>query len=815
MDVNHPASQGEQPREPRGADAGSPRAVELVAGDFLLTVNPLDGSEIESCPPGRRPVSPRRAPAATGAEQAERAERAGPDDGMPLLERDALRHRLGRLLSHGRSVRLTGAPGSGRTALLDAVARDCAGLAPAGVIRLDGYRRTARDLLHELYAAVHHTPAYRPGPVELAPELRTVGAVVVIDDIEFGGAALGELLDATPECAFLIAGLPGVPDAAGDASRVEDFALPGLSRAAARELLESRAGRPLAEDEADWAAALWSDTEGLPQRFVQAAALLHRRGGTDVPLPGAATLTVALAGALSAAAREVLRLAVALGGDVPDPVRLPSLTGEPQAAEAYAELLESGLLTGGGPRHRLASGTVADLLAAGYGEGSADRTLSAAWRYTWWLSEAGVTPAAVAAEAEVLLAALRAAHRAGHSTAVATLARAAAPMLAVALRWGMWERVLRAGQEAARAAGDVAQEAYFHHELGVLALCEGRLDRARAELEAATALRGAMADAGGTVAGRRALALVADLSRPHPRPPVRTRPTVLPAAPAAAPVPPPAPEPAWEPAPAREPGPASPVSATSAAPPDVPGSEDLTQVILVPPLDDEEPPDVPSPRRGTVALAAGGLLLAVLGTVLALGLSSDQDQAPENVHHRDPAVTDPDLPLTEDTGTPAESPASRSPEPSESTSPEESGTPDDEGGPHTPADSTAGNPGTSGDPTAGEQQPTTPGTGSGSTTSGGGDAGGEEAGGTDAGGAEEGGAEAGGAGGAEEGGAEEGGAEEGGAEAGGAGGAEEGGTETGAGGTEEGGAETGAGGTEEGGAGTGDSGTVLGEPVTP
>ncbi|KIF79740.1 hypothetical protein QR77_28520, partial [Streptomyces sp. 150FB] len=40
------------------------RTVQLVSGDFLLTVNPVDGSEIEPCPPGRSTAKPaRRSPA--------------------------------------------------------------------------------------------------------------------------------------------------------------------------------------------------------------------------------------------------------------------------------------------------------------------------------------------------------------------------------------------------------------------------------------------------------------------------------------------------------------------------------------------------------------------------------------------------------------------------------------------------------------------------------------------------------------------------------------------------------------------------------
>ena len=53
------------PREPERADTtpggqGPVRVVQLVSGDYLLTVNPVDGSEIEPCPPGSLPARPER-----------------------------------------------------------------------------------------------------------------------------------------------------------------------------------------------------------------------------------------------------------------------------------------------------------------------------------------------------------------------------------------------------------------------------------------------------------------------------------------------------------------------------------------------------------------------------------------------------------------------------------------------------------------------------------------------------------------------------------------------------------------------------------
>ncbi|MCO6700563.1 ATP-binding protein, partial [Streptomyces sp. CHB9.2] len=63
-----PGPGGRRPRPPQGPDLGQPvpprvRTAELVAGGHLVTVNPVDGSEIEVCPPGRHPSPPvRRTP---------------------------------------------------------------------------------------------------------------------------------------------------------------------------------------------------------------------------------------------------------------------------------------------------------------------------------------------------------------------------------------------------------------------------------------------------------------------------------------------------------------------------------------------------------------------------------------------------------------------------------------------------------------------------------------------------------------------------------------------------------------------------------
>jgi hypothetical protein len=659
-DGDDTSSRQRPPREPLTPDFGQhtpalARTVQLVTGDFLLTVNPVDGSEIEACPPGQRPGRPAKLGAADRAETDRAAKPPVPPGlnrpALPLLERQEERERLVRLLARGRSVRLTGPSGSGRTSLLDLVADDCLDLAPDGVVRLTGFHRTATDLLHDLFHAVYDAPLHRPDRDELLALVREIGAVVVLDDIELGGAALDELLDATPECAFLVAATPDIPAPAAD-SVIEEVFLGGLDRAGAVEILEHAVGRVLTEEEANWAGDLYFESEGLPLRFVQAGALLRQRDelrvGTSaveefgvfqdalpvdapfdapplasgeidaVPLPSlgeAAAPAPLLASRLSASARATLRFAVALDGEVPHQAHLPALVGDTHADAALGELAGCGLVSPVGSRYRLAAGVQTQLEAAGYGDEVDSSALIAALHYSWWAGHPSVTPERVCAEADALLAALVTLVPAttppgeGEESTTVQLARTAAPAFAAGLHWSAWERALRSGAEAAQLAGDVSEQAYFQHELGVLALCEGDLDLARAELESSIGLRGAAADKRGTVAGRRALALVADRSGTTPG----------------------LGSTAGEEVPdARYEESASPPGGIPAPfPPLLPSGDTYTLVAH------QSSPPAPHnkargglrgyARRNLVAAGAGALLAAVLGTVVTLGATSNNN----------------------------------------------------------------------------------------------------------------------------------------------------------------------------------------------
>ncbi|MFE0459827.1 ATP-binding protein [Kitasatospora sp. NPDC058965] len=527
------------------------RAGDLVAGRYLVTVGGADGSDLAPCPADRKPA-PRLAVART------RSSAAGPGTGpvgpvalgaapgdLPLLDREEDVATLLGKLAEGRSVRLVGEAGSGRSALLAAVAEGAGDLAPHGVLRLSGHRRTAADLLQDLYAAAYQSTEHRPDATELPTLLGAVGAVVVIDEVVPDGAELEQLLATAPECAFLIAVAPGSGGALPVGSRLEDHPVTGLSRTACLALTARLAGRPLDETERAWAVDLWFESQGLPLRFVQAAALLRRRdaevdallaaeedrhdlfGGAvepdadadpavreaelraTVPLPSvaeAAAPALLLLDGLSESAHEVLRLAVALGGECPTAPHLPALIDVDHGESALRELVEAGLAESTGGHHRLTPG-VLEALAPVWGIDRM-RTEGAAQHFSWWLGHGSVSAAQIAAEAEVVLGALHADRAAGRPEAVLGLARSAAPALALALRWGAWREALDLGGAMARELGSQRDEAWFLHESGVYWFCLGEHGRARAALEAAGALRAMAGDSRAGLASRRLLTLL-------------------------------------------------------------------------------------------------------------------------------------------------------------------------------------------------------------------------------------------------------------------------------------------------------------------
>lgn len=501
---------------------------QLAVGDYLLTIGGADGSEVVPLPATSRPFSERR-PA------------AGKSVGYPPLGRQAEITEVRGLLGRGTSVRVGGPPGIGRSTLLAYVASGDAVGAPDGVITLNGHQRGLDDLLQQFHDACYAGDPHRPTRAALAGMLADVAALVVIDDLDLAADEISELLGMAPECVFLVAVRSGAqkdqPDLIARAadSPFHELTLGGLPQEAAFGLLARAAGRELDDEELAWAAALWFEVDGHPGRFAQAGALLARLGTgvardprdaeppgsslefddyfVDIPIPELPSpgephlFAPRLVPLLSRPAQQVLRLGVALDGVLPDPAHLPALTGAVDAHGAAKELVNAGLVVAESGRHRLAGGVAEE--SAGLMRGPSSWAVAAIQHFTWWASHPTVTAAQVAAEADVILACLREVERLGKPSSVRVLARAAAPAFASALRFEAWRDCLELGAAASATSGASGEQAWFRHELAVLALCTGEPQEARELAAAATRLRDA-SDKRGLAADRRVLVLAGE-----------------------------------------------------------------------------------------------------------------------------------------------------------------------------------------------------------------------------------------------------------------------------------------------------------------
>ena len=291
-----PRDAGAAPAFGHRTDGAAPRpSVRSWPATYLLTLNPIDGTEIETLPARGTVPAVHKKPAAVRVDaEARRLLRAAQPRPAGRTSRAATR-RCWSVTRAGpgwcgcsptvATVRSPAPRAPGAPALLGEVAGG-ARISRRTVSSVStAHHRTPTELLHHLFAVVHDAPRTPPDRDELHDYLaehrrrRRPGRPGVRRQRP------RRVAGATPECAFLVAATPDIPRRPRT-RRVEDVPLRGLGRdTASLELLEHTMGRPLTERETEWAGDLWCGREGLPLRFVQAAALLWQGDTARVAAP--------------------------------------------------------------------------------------------------------------------------------------------------------------------------------------------------------------------------------------------------------------------------------------------------------------------------------------------------------------------------------------------------------------------------------------------------------------------------------------------------------------------------------------------------
>ncbi|MGP3947484.1 hypothetical protein [Streptomyces sp. 7N604] len=378
-----------------------------------------------------------------------------PRSGPELTGRDDELAQLEQWVDEGIPVQLVGPPGIGKTALLHQYAARCAA-AGSDVVFLDAAGLDAEDVLQELFQACYDVDNYRPDPTRLRRLMRSIRALVVIDDFTGSAAELRTLLDTVPSSVLVIASTTRSLRSKGRA-----IELTGLQPGPALALLEHELGRPLAGDERCAAEEFRQAVGGHPLALIQAAAAISTAAAADVP-GDQRELAQALATGLNPEDHAVLGLLLCLEGIAVPRTMVEMLSGTAPISGIVDRLRRARLIVED-PEGLRALAPAARLVAESPAPSRArvDVEQAAAALADWAATaEARTIGAANAVVVRVLDTAVASG---AHATAV-KLARTVAPALCRTLRWGAWRRVLALGKRAAHAAGSTDAVDYFDRE---------------------------------------------------------------------------------------------------------------------------------------------------------------------------------------------------------------------------------------------------------------------------------------------------------------------------------------------------------------
>lgn len=485
----------------------------VAAGEFVYQqqVNVSDGGLVYVLEEGTVPY--RRVPPPV---------RLLPRADPPLLDRiEETAASLGAIRPGG-TVRVTGAPGAGKSLFLTHLAHGA--MPPAlddGVVHLRGGGHSMGDLAFQLFYAFHDSQlptAFVPPPPQIKRALAGVTAVVLIDDTDAVDDLAG-LMDLAVDCAFV------VTSSALDPAGVSSVTVGSLPADAAAALFARASG--LSAD-SKGVEALCGVLDGHAQCIVFAAELVRLEAVAPADLvtglhraDACATVARRLLSALPGSDARAARYLAAFDGAPVPADRVAAATGDEDVSSALARLSAASIAPSNSPTYAFspllleAAEEVWDLES---------QRRSAVAGLTAWLGAGAAGADAVEAAPMVLEAMDWTASTEYHDEAVKLASGIEGP-LALAGMWGSWERALRTVRSSALDTGDDAALGWALHQLGTRALCLGDRSSADQLLRQALSIRESVGVQSAIETTRHNLDLLmppgsgSDPAEPEPEPP--------------------------------------------------------------------------------------------------------------------------------------------------------------------------------------------------------------------------------------------------------------------------------------------------------
>ena len=460
---------------------------QILAGNYNVQIQNSNGCVVNVAPPSDRPAYSMR------SLPVNLRPRAFPS----LLDRDGESESIKVALKTSTSISIFGEEGIGKTSFVRRLIHlpDIPSL-PTGVVYLNVSGRGLDDLLQSLFDAFYESrPEFKPRDAEIRHALQGLEALVFLDGLELARDEIVSLLDAAPNCTFILSSVERSLWGEG-----QIISLQGLPEKDALTLFQRELGRSLNEEEQAAAKKICALLQGHPLHILHAAALVNERSKPISQLleelqrdiPAKAVLQASL-NTLTETQEQVLGVLAAAGGSAIPLEHLVSLSADPNARKTLQGLIALGLVQAHSPRYSL-TGDLALSLATLWDLSSWEDKLLG--YFISWL-EGQPAQALIEESAEALIHTVKRAGEKQQWTQVIRLGRALERGLILWKRWQAWADILNLILKAAKALGDRKVEAWALHQLGSRAMCLRQTNQARELLTQALNIRKAIKDKAG------------------------------------------------------------------------------------------------------------------------------------------------------------------------------------------------------------------------------------------------------------------------------------------------------------------------------
>ena len=417
-----------------------------------------------------------------------------------LLDRETETTTLVEALKSQQPVECTGVPGAGKTSLLRHLAHQpqLATSFPAGIVYFEVNKQSAADLLQSIFDAFYICDfPIKPNETEIRHYLQSMNALVLLDDVEIDAKQIQSLMNVAPNCTFVAVTRERI--LLGEAL---DVTLKGLPAADAVRLFQNELRRTLSAEEEKGAQIICESVACIPLLVLRAAheARAQNRSLLNVvseSKPGDETLAAAEIDSSSENEKKVLAALAVFSGAPVAAEHVAAVAGITSVEPLLEDLERRGLVQSHEERYQLASDVKAQQLG-----NMKPWFARAVVHLVDWTKERRNRHKLIAGSAGAILLVLKRAVAAQTWNEVRSLGHAVEEALAINGQWDMWATALNSINKAARAQGDIAEQAWVLHQLGTRALLLGDRAGAEASLTDALDIRERLNDATGAAVTR-------------------------------------------------------------------------------------------------------------------------------------------------------------------------------------------------------------------------------------------------------------------------------------------------------------------------